>query len=313
MPGLWDEPAQRRTREPALRRAAARFEVTVEPPPRTGRRGHGSGELTPDPRRRRDAAVHAGRHERHGQGAVARTTSARSAPRSSCPTPTTSTCGPGHERIARLGGLHRFMDWDRPILTDSGGFQVVSLGDLRVVDEDGVTFRSHLDGSIHRFTPEHAIGGPGGARVGRRGRLRPAGLPALAAGGRGRRHRADPSLGGAVAGGPHARRTRRCSGSSRAASTRTCAPSPRAFIAEPAVRRDLHRRAGRRRDAGAARRDARRRRPAAGGRSATALPDGSRLAGGPARGRPSRAWTCSIRCCRRGSPGTASCGSPAAG
>jgi len=64
---------------------------------------------------------------------------------------------PGHERIERLGGLHRFMDWDGPILTDSGGFQVVSLGDLRVVDEDGVTFRSHLDGSIHRFTPEHAI------------------------------------------------------------------------------------------------------------------------------------------------------------
>jgi queuine tRNA-ribosyltransferase len=65
---------------------------------------------------------------------------------------------PGHERIARLGGLHKFMDWDRPILTDSGGFQVVSLGDLRVVDEDGVTFRSHLDGSTHRFTPEIAIG-----------------------------------------------------------------------------------------------------------------------------------------------------------
>jgi queuine tRNA-ribosyltransferase len=64
---------------------------------------------------------------------------------------------PGHERIGRLGGLHTFMGWDRPILTDSGGFQVVSLGDLRVVDEDGVTFRSHLDGSLHRFTPEHAI------------------------------------------------------------------------------------------------------------------------------------------------------------
>jgi queuine tRNA-ribosyltransferase len=64
---------------------------------------------------------------------------------------------PGHDRIARLGGLHRFMAWDRPILTDSGGFQVVSLGDLRVVDDDGVTFRSHLDGSIHRFTPEHAV------------------------------------------------------------------------------------------------------------------------------------------------------------
>jgi queuine tRNA-ribosyltransferase len=64
---------------------------------------------------------------------------------------------PGHERILRLGGLHQFMAWDRPILTDSGGFQVVSLGDLRIVDDDGVTFRSHLDGSLHRFTPEHSI------------------------------------------------------------------------------------------------------------------------------------------------------------
>jgi queuine tRNA-ribosyltransferase len=64
---------------------------------------------------------------------------------------------PGHERIARLGGLHRFMSWDGPILTDSGGFQVVSLGDLRTIDEDGATFRSHLDGSVHRFTPEHAM------------------------------------------------------------------------------------------------------------------------------------------------------------
>ena len=64
---------------------------------------------------------------------------------------------PGHGRVQRLGGLHRFMAWDRPILTDSGGFQVVSLGDLRVVDDDGVTFRSHLDGSLHRFTPEHSI------------------------------------------------------------------------------------------------------------------------------------------------------------
>jgi queuine tRNA-ribosyltransferase len=64
---------------------------------------------------------------------------------------------PGHERVARLGGLHRFMAWERPILTDSGGYQVVSLGELRAVDEDGVTFRSHLDGSLHRFTPEHSI------------------------------------------------------------------------------------------------------------------------------------------------------------
>jgi queuine tRNA-ribosyltransferase len=64
---------------------------------------------------------------------------------------------PGHERIGRLGGLHRFMAWDRPILTDSGGFQVVSLGELRSVTDEGVVFRSHLDGSVHRFTPEHAI------------------------------------------------------------------------------------------------------------------------------------------------------------
>jgi queuine tRNA-ribosyltransferase len=64
---------------------------------------------------------------------------------------------PGHERIARLGGLHRFMSWDGPILTDSGGFQVFSLAHLRQVDDDGVTFASHLDGSPQRLTPERAI------------------------------------------------------------------------------------------------------------------------------------------------------------
>ena len=64
---------------------------------------------------------------------------------------------PGHERIQRLGGLHRFMSWDRPILTDSGGFQVVSLADWRRIDEDGATFRSHIDGSTQRLTPESAI------------------------------------------------------------------------------------------------------------------------------------------------------------
>ncbi len=64
---------------------------------------------------------------------------------------------PGHERIDRLGGLHRFMAWDRGILTDSGGYQVVSLGDRLTIDDDGVTFRSHLDGSPQRFTPELSI------------------------------------------------------------------------------------------------------------------------------------------------------------
>ncbi len=61
---------------------------------------------------------------------------------------------PGAARVAALGGLHRFMDWPGPILTDSGGFQVMSLAGLRRMDEDGVTFRSHLDGAAHRLTPE---------------------------------------------------------------------------------------------------------------------------------------------------------------
>jgi queuine tRNA-ribosyltransferase len=64
---------------------------------------------------------------------------------------------PGDELIRDLGGLHRFMDWSGPILTDSGGFQVFSLGDSRQIDDDGVTFKSHLDGSLHRFTPEKSI------------------------------------------------------------------------------------------------------------------------------------------------------------
>ncbi|WP_158742102.1 tRNA guanosine(34) transglycosylase Tgt [Acidisphaera sp. L21] len=63
---------------------------------------------------------------------------------------------PGAARVAALGGLHRFMDWPGPILTDSGGFQVMSLSALRKMDEDGVTFRSHLDGSAHRLTPENS-------------------------------------------------------------------------------------------------------------------------------------------------------------
>ncbi|TPW35046.1 tRNA guanosine(34) transglycosylase Tgt [Oecophyllibacter saccharovorans] len=61
---------------------------------------------------------------------------------------------PGADRVQKLGGLHRMMDWPGPILTDSGGFQVMSLGPLRKMDEDGVTFRSHIDGSSHRLTPE---------------------------------------------------------------------------------------------------------------------------------------------------------------
>ena len=64
---------------------------------------------------------------------------------------------PGAERIAALGGLHRFMNWPHPILTDSGGFQVMSLSPLRKIDADAVTFRSHLDGTMVRLTPERAM------------------------------------------------------------------------------------------------------------------------------------------------------------
>ena len=64
---------------------------------------------------------------------------------------------PTAERIANLGGLHKFMNWDRPILTDSGGFQVMSLADLRKLTEEGVTFKSHIDGSKHMLTPERSM------------------------------------------------------------------------------------------------------------------------------------------------------------
>lgn len=64
---------------------------------------------------------------------------------------------PTAERIARLGGLHKFMNWDKPILTDSGGFQVMSLSDLRKMSEKGVTFKSHIDGSKHELTPERSM------------------------------------------------------------------------------------------------------------------------------------------------------------
>src|ERR1700689_3651646 len=64
---------------------------------------------------------------------------------------------PGAERIAELGGLHKFMNWPGPILTDSGGYQVMSLSKLRNINEQGVTFRSHLDGSAHELAPERSM------------------------------------------------------------------------------------------------------------------------------------------------------------
>ena len=124
---------------------------------------------------------------------------------------------PGHERIARLGGLHKFMAWKRPILTDSGGYQVVSLGDFRSVDDDG----RDLPLAPRRVTPPlHARAfdrGPGGARLGHRGVPRPACPAALFDAARRRRgSRAHSCLGGALPVGASASRTRRCSASSRA-------------------------------------------------------------------------------------------------
>jgi len=64
---------------------------------------------------------------------------------------------PGDELVAQMGGLHQFMQWHKPMLTDSGGFQVFSLADTRKIDPDGVTFKSHIDGSMKRLTPESYI------------------------------------------------------------------------------------------------------------------------------------------------------------
>ena len=147
---------------------------------------------------------------------------------------------PGHERIARLGGLHRFMGWDGPILTDSGGFQVFSLAHLSRVDDDGVTFASHLDGSSQRLTPERAIEiqeALGSDIAMAFDQLVDATLPARA-GGRG--HDAHPRLGRAMPGSRTRRPARRCSGSCRAASTRPCDGESAAAIAGMAVRRHCH-------------------------------------------------------------------------
>jgi queuine tRNA-ribosyltransferase catalytic subunit len=64
---------------------------------------------------------------------------------------------PGEEKMEQVGGLHKFMNWDRNILTDSGGFQIVSLGDLNTLDETGVTFKSHIDGQEFKLTPERSM------------------------------------------------------------------------------------------------------------------------------------------------------------
>ena len=109
------------------------------------------------------ARLHAGRHRRHRQGDDA---GHGGVDRAQIVLANTYhlMLRPGAERIARLGGLHRFMRWPGPILTDCGGYQVMSLSALRTIDDDGVDFRSHIDGSRHRLTPDRAVGDPASAR-----------------------------------------------------------------------------------------------------------------------------------------------------
>ena len=85
--------------------------------------------------------------------------------RSSSATPITCILRPGDDLIARAGGLHRFIGWDRPILTDSGGYQVFSLATMRRIREEGAEFRSHLDGALHALTPGAGDRHPGAARL----------------------------------------------------------------------------------------------------------------------------------------------------
>ena len=159
---------------------------------------------------------------------------------------------PGAERIAALGGLHKFMNWPRPILTDSGGFQVMSLSELRKIDENGVTFRSHIDGAMVELSPERAIEIQAllGADI-----VDAARRMHQAAEQRGRARARDAAV---AAPGPSAasapsrarRRAARCSASCRAATIRRLRARERAGADRHRLSRLRHRRARGRRAAG---------------------------------------------------------------
>ena len=177
-----------------------------------------------------------------------------SAPRSSWPTPTTCISDPGTSASRGSAGCIGSWTGTGPILTDSGGFQVVSLGDLRVVDEDGVTFRSHLDGSVHRFTPEHAtavqeaLGSD--VAVAFDQPVFPSSPRAVVADATARTHRwAERSL------AAHTRTDQAMFGIVQGGLDPELREVIRPVHRVAAVRRDLHRRAGGRRDTGRARRD----------------------------------------------------------
>ena len=152
-----------------------------------------------------------------------RTSSPKSARRSCSATPSTCGCGPGLEVIDAHGGLHRFMGWDGPILTDSGGFQVFSLGELRKITEEGVKFASPINGDKLFLTPEDLDADPARAEFRHRDDFRRMhALPGHRA--RSRGFDADvPALGGAVESRARRQIPTRCSASCRAACMKTCA------------------------------------------------------------------------------------------
>ena len=133
--------------------------TAARPMARRGRRDHDAA------RRHPHAGLHAGRHRRHRQGACIPTRSRTLGADVVLGNTYHLMLRPGAERIAALGGLHRFMNWPYPILTDSGGFQVMSLAKLRKIDETGVTFQSHVDGSTARPDARALDRDPGPARL----------------------------------------------------------------------------------------------------------------------------------------------------
>ena len=208
---------------------------------------------------------------------------------------------PGHERIAALGGLHRFMAWDRPILTDSGEFQVVSMGELRKIDDDGVAFQCHLDGSLPPLHAGAVYARAGGARLGHPVAFDQPVPPASST----RETVAAPMertpRWAAALSATTENRTRPCSGSSREAYDPDLRAAVDCLHDEPALRRHLHRWPGRRRDSFAARSGAGR------GRGAAAADPGPRYLMG--LGRPRTCWRpftaasiCSTRSCPRAWP-----------
>ena len=152
-------------------------------------------------------------------------------PRPSSATPITSTCAPASSAFDDAGGLHRFMGWDGPILTDSGGYQAFSMGSLRRIDDTGITFRSHIDGSQSPLYPSIRHRQPARHRRRHHHVLRPVRLLRRRPGIRPRRHGAHPPLGPVSVTNTHAaepkrRNARPSLASSRAVPCPRCAPRP---------------------------------------------------------------------------------------